>query len=131
VRVGRQGKRGKTGRRRSLPQGGTPAAAHGNRGAARQRWQLRCGGEGSGAARVCEARGSGYRCCGIKGTGRRLYRAAEGLDTTQRRPCRVVAGLGLEPESSSRSGMTPTSRPRLSARERRGGESGRTGGPSG
>jgi hypothetical protein len=48
------------------------------------------------------------------------------------RPCRAVAGLGLEPESSSRWGMTPTggwSRP--SARGRRGEGSWRAGGPLG
>jgi hypothetical protein len=45
-----------------------------------------------------------------------------------RRPCRAVAGLGLEAESGSRSGTTPTGRPRLSASERRGGESWREGG---
>jgi hypothetical protein len=40
-------------------------------------------------------------------------RAAHG-----RRPCRAVAGLGLEPESGSRSGTTPTGGPRLLASEK-------------
>jgi hypothetical protein len=36
---GKVSKRGKTGRQVSLPQGGTPAAAHGDREAARRRWR--------------------------------------------------------------------------------------------
>jgi hypothetical protein len=47
------------------------------------------------------------------------------------RPCRAVAGLGLEPESGSRSGTTPTGRPRLSAREKGRREKGRAGGVTG
>jgi hypothetical protein len=63
--VGTRGKE-KTGQRRSLPQGETPAAARGNRGAARRRRRRRprCGSEGSGAARVHETRGGGCGSCG-------------------------------------------------------------------
>jgi hypothetical protein len=48
-------------------------------------------------------------------------------DAAWRRPCRVVAGLGLEPESSSRLGTTPTGGP---ARWLRGGRK-RAGQPAG
>jgi hypothetical protein len=47
------------------------------------------------------------------------------------RPCLAVAGLGLEPESGSRSGTTPTGGSQLSTRGRRGQGSWCAGGPLG
>jgi hypothetical protein len=49
----------------------------------------------------------------------------------RRRPCRAVAGLGVEPESGSRSGTTPTGGPRLSVREKERREKGHAGGLTG
>jgi hypothetical protein len=75
-------------------------------------------------------RGSGgCGFCGTKGAGRRLYRAAKEARRAGPRHraggSRAAARLKREskPGSSSRMGMTPTGGPRLSARERRGGES--------
>jgi hypothetical protein len=82
------------------------------------------------AARASRSRGGGCGFDGSRAWGGALSRAATGLGVRAERrtagqPCRAAAGLGLEPESGSRSGMTPTGGVCVSAREGGGGNGSR------
>jgi hypothetical protein len=93
----------------------------------RRRWRLGLRGMEAATAECVEPRARGG---GFLGRLRGLGVRARG-STRRRRPCHAVARLELEPESGSRSGMTPTGGACLLAREKGRREKGHTVGLTG